>query len=133
MPTTTTLLRFVDRIDDVRKPRAVKATLRPDVERSVSRSINLLPALGSANPDAALLIGEYIDDWMGPAPPDEDQPAPVPRLVQERMGDRRQDDRRRPDRHRMAGRIAAAAFALALGVVPDDWIDDAPVHHRVCA
>jgi hypothetical protein len=60
-------------------PKPAKATLRPDVQGSVQRSIEKLPALGQRNPDAALLIERSIDDYMPPADDDggQDQPAPA--------------------------------------------------------
>jgi len=42
---------------------------RDDVDEIVARSIQKLPFLGAANPQAVRLIGQEIDDWM-PAPDD---------------------------------------------------------------
>ena len=50
------------------KRAPAKAVLRGDVQSSVERSIQKLPALGRRNPDAALLIERSIDDWMPAGP-----------------------------------------------------------------
>lgn len=46
------------------KPAPAKAALRDDVAASVARSIDKLPVLARANPEAALLIERCITDWM---------------------------------------------------------------------
>ena len=50
------------------KLRPAIAQLRHDVRVSVQRSINQLPILGQRNPDGALMVGELIDEWIGPDP-----------------------------------------------------------------
>lgn len=55
----------------LRKPKPAKAELRGDVQASVARSIQKLPALGQQNPNAALLIERSIDDWLPNPPPDD--------------------------------------------------------------
>jgi hypothetical protein len=56
----STVIRF--RASDTLQ--AATGKMRPHVERSVRRSIQKLPMLGALNPDAALLIGQQIDDWI---------------------------------------------------------------------
>jgi hypothetical protein len=65
MPTSDRVLNF-RKPSDVPRPKAAKARLRADVQRSIARSIEKLPILGRLNPSGALLIERTINDWMPP-------------------------------------------------------------------